>query len=112
MASIKFDITGNANGFVAATRQAEAASKGLFSKVAEDGKKLDDTFKKIATSAGALFTVQMASQFSTKVVISSFAITPGKVMSASLRLERGAGGVWAIYRLSEESCSNPFSGTG
>lgn len=67
MASIKFDITGNANGFIAATRQAEAASKGMMSSIAEQGKHLDDTFKKIATSAGALFTVQMASQFSSKV---------------------------------------------
>lgn len=67
MASIKFDITGNANGFVAATRQAEAASKSMFGNIAEQGRQIDETFKKIATSAGALFTVQMASQFSTKV---------------------------------------------
>lgn len=67
MASIKFDITGNANGFVAATRQAEAASKGMFNNITEEGKKIDDTFKKIATSAGTFFTVQMASQFSKQV---------------------------------------------
>lgn len=67
MASIKFDITGNANGYVAATRQAEAATKSMVGNIAEQGKQLDETFKKIATSAGALFTVQMASQFSTKV---------------------------------------------
>lgn len=67
MAGLKFDITGNANGYIAATRQAEAATGRLVGTLNEEGKKVDDLFKKLATSAGAVFTLQMASQFSKQV---------------------------------------------
>ena len=67
MAGVKFDINGNANGYIAATRQAEAATKGMVSRVTDEAKKIDDVFKKLATGAGSVFTLQMASKFSKQV---------------------------------------------
>lgn len=67
MAGVKFDITGSANGYIAATRQAEAATKGMVSRITGEAKKIDDIFKTLATGAGTLFTVQMASQFSKQI---------------------------------------------
>lgn len=67
MANLKFDITGNANGFVNATRQAEAASGNMKKNVTRDGDALDSMFKKVAASAASLFTMQMASQFAKQV---------------------------------------------
>lgn len=67
MAGVKFDITGNANGYIAATRQAEAATKGMVGRITGEAKKIDDIFKTLATGAGTLFTVQMASQFSKQI---------------------------------------------
>lgn len=67
MAGVHFKVTGDANGYVAATRQAEAATKGMVSRVTDEAKKIDNIFKTLATSAGTLFTVQMATQFSKQV---------------------------------------------
>lgn len=67
MANLKFDITGNANGFVNATRQAEAASGNMKRNVTRDGDALDSMFKKVAASAASLFSIQMASQFAKQV---------------------------------------------
>lgn len=67
MAGVKFDITGSANGYIAATRQAEAATKGMVSRITGEAKKIDDIFKTLATGASTLFTVQMASQFSKQI---------------------------------------------
>ena len=67
MAGVKFDITGSANGYIAATRQAEAATKGMVGRITGEAKKIDDIFKTLATGAGTLFTMQMASQFSKQI---------------------------------------------
>lgn len=49
MAGVKFDITGNANGFVTAARQAENAAANMSKSVTNEGKALDDMFKKLAS---------------------------------------------------------------
>ena len=63
MASIKFDITGNANGFIRATKQATDASKGMVSSIQKEAREMDNIFKTLATGAGTFFTMQMASGF-------------------------------------------------
>lgn len=67
MAGVHFKVTGDANGYIAATRQAEAATKGMVNRVTDEAKRIDNIFKTLATGAGTLFTVQMASQFSKQV---------------------------------------------
>lgn len=67
MAGVHFKVTGDANGYIAATRQAEAATKGMVNRVTGEAKKIDDVFKTLATGAGTLFTFQMASQFSKQI---------------------------------------------
>lgn len=67
MAGVHFKVTGDANGYIAATRQAEAATKGMVNRVTDEAKRIDNIFKSLATGAGALFTVQMASQFTKQV---------------------------------------------
>lgn len=67
MAGVHFQVTGDANGYIAATRQAEAATKGMVNRVTDEAKRIDNIFKTLATGAGTLFTVQMASQFSKQV---------------------------------------------
>lgn len=67
MAGVHFKVTGDANGYIAATRQAEAATKGMVNRVTGEAKKIDDVFKTLATGAGTLFTVQMATQFSKQI---------------------------------------------
>lgn len=54
MAGVKFDITGNANGFIGATRQVEAAAEQMVRGVTNDGKALDDMFKRIAGSMATI----------------------------------------------------------
>lgn len=54
MGGVKFDIGGNANGFINATRQAEAAAGRMTKNVTNEGKALDDMFKKLA---GTMATV-------------------------------------------------------
>lgn len=54
MAGVKFDITGNANGFVTAARQAENAAKNMSKSVTNEGKALDDMFKKLAIGMATL----------------------------------------------------------
>lgn len=67
MAGVHFKVTGDANGYIAATRQAEAATKGMVNRVTDEAKRIDNIFKSLATGAGTLFTMQMASQFSKQV---------------------------------------------
>lgn len=54
MAGVKFDITGNANGFVTAARQAENAAKNMGRSVTKEGDALDDMFKKLAGGMATL----------------------------------------------------------
>lgn len=61
--SLKFDILGDSSDFIAATRQAEAASGTLSNKVTKDGRAIDSMFKTMAASAGAFFSVQAGAQF-------------------------------------------------
>lgn len=67
MAGVHLRVTGDANGYIAATRQAEAATRGMVSRITDEAKSIDNIFKTLATGAGTLFTVQMASQFSKQV---------------------------------------------
>lgn len=67
MAGIHFKVTGDANGYIAATRQAEAATGKMVGSITDEAKKIDSIFKTLATGVGTLFTVQMASQFSKQV---------------------------------------------
>ena len=48
MAGVKFDIEGDESGFVGAARRAENAAKNMSESVTNEGKALDDMFKKIA----------------------------------------------------------------
>ena len=54
MAGVKFDIGGNANGIIQATRQAEAAVGKMTKNVTNEGKALDDMFKKLAGTVATL----------------------------------------------------------
>ena len=54
MAGVKFDITGNANGFISAARQAESAAKNMGKSVTNEGKALDDMFKKLASGMATI----------------------------------------------------------
>lgn len=67
MASIKFDITGNANGFVNATRQAEAASGAMTRNIEREGNSLDSMFKTLAGSAAAFFSISQANALVNKI---------------------------------------------
>lgn len=68
MAGLKFDITGNANGYIAATRQAEMATKRLTKSVEKEGDSLDAIFKKMAVSAGAYFSFTQIENFRQKLI--------------------------------------------
>ena len=67
MAGVHFRVTGDANGYIAATRQAEAATGKMVGSITDEARKIDNVFKTLATSAGAVFTLQMATQFSKQV---------------------------------------------
>ena len=67
MAGVHFRVTGDANGYIAATRQAEAATGKMVGSITSEARKIDSIFKTLATSAGAVFTLQMASQFAKQV---------------------------------------------
>lgn len=67
MAGVKFDITGSANGFIAATRQAEAAAGKMARRVESEGNVLDSMFKKLASGAATLFTMHTAGRFVSEV---------------------------------------------
>ena len=54
MAGVKFDITGNANGFVSAARQAEAAGGHMVDSITREGKELDDMFKRLAGTVATI----------------------------------------------------------
>lgn len=68
MAGVHFKVTGDANGYVAATRQAEAATSSLTRKVESEGKSLDTIFKKIAGAAGTIFSLQQVDGFRQKLI--------------------------------------------
>lgn len=67
MAGVKFDITGNANGFVSAARQAENASKNMGKSVTNEGKALDDMFKKLAGGMATMAAGLSASALTKKI---------------------------------------------
>lgn len=67
MAGIKFDITGNANGFVNAARQAEAAAGRMGKSVTNEGKALDDMFKKLAGGMATMAAGLSASALTKKI---------------------------------------------
>lgn len=67
MAGIHFRVTGDANGYIAATRQAEAATGKMVGSITEEAKKIDSIFKTLATSATAVFTLRQATQFAKQV---------------------------------------------
>ena len=54
MAGVKFDIDGNANGFVASTREAQAAAGKMTKSITNEGKALDDMFKKLAGTVATI----------------------------------------------------------
>lgn len=67
MAGVKFDITGNANGFVNAARQAEAAAGKMGKSVTNEGKALDDMFKKLAGGMATMAAGLSASALTKKI---------------------------------------------
>lgn len=67
MAGVKFDITGNANGFVSAARQAENAAKNMGKSVTNEGKALDDMFKKIAGGVATMAAGLSATALTKKI---------------------------------------------
>lgn len=67
MAGVKFDITGNANGFVNAARQAEAAAGKMGKSVTNEGKALDDMFKKLAGRMATMAAGLSASALTKKI---------------------------------------------
>lgn len=74
MGRLHFSIDGDADGFIRATRQAEAAAGDLVSKVTSEGGQVDAMFKKMAAGAAALFSINTAKNFVKQVyeVRSSF----------------------------------------
>lgn len=68
MAGLKFDIIGNANGYIAATRQAEMATKSMTKSVEKEGNTLDSVFKKMAVSAGAYFSFTQIDNYRKKLI--------------------------------------------
>lgn len=67
MAGVKFDITGNANGFVGAARQAENAARNMSRSVTNEGKALDDMFKKLAGGMATLAAGFTATELTKKI---------------------------------------------
>lgn len=67
MAGVKFDITGNANGFVTAARQAENAAKNMGRSVTKEGDALDDMFKKLAGGMATLAAGFTATELTKKI---------------------------------------------
>lgn len=67
MAGVKFDITGNANGFVTAARQAENAAKNMSKSVTNEGNALDDMFKKLAGRMATLAAGFTATELTKKI---------------------------------------------
>ena len=67
MAGVKFDITGNANGFVSAARQAENAAKNMGKIVTNEGKALDDMFKKLASGMATMAAGLSATALTKKI---------------------------------------------
>lgn len=67
MAGVKFDITGNANGFVGAARQAENAVKNMSKSVTNEGKALDDMFKKLAGGVSTMAAGLSATALTKKI---------------------------------------------
>lgn len=82
MASLKFDITGNANGFVSATRQAEAAAGTMTRKVSNEGAALDSMFKKLAGSVAAI-----GAGFSATKLISDIVRVRGEFQQLEIAME-------------------------
>ena len=67
MAGVHFQVTGDANGYIAATRQAEAATGNLTRKVESEGKALDDMFKKIAGGVATMAAGLSATALTKKI---------------------------------------------
>lgn len=67
MAGVKFDIEGDESGFVGAARRAENAAKDMSRSVANEGKALDDMFKKIAGGVATMAAGLSATALTKKI---------------------------------------------
>ena len=67
MAGVKFDIDGDESGFVGAARRAENAAKDMSKSVTNEGKALDDMFKKIAGGVATMAAGLSATALTKKI---------------------------------------------
>lgn len=67
MAGVKFDIEGDESGFVGAARRAENAAKDMGKSVTNEGKALDDMFKKIAGGVATMAAGLSATALTKKI---------------------------------------------